>query len=175
MAATRLDFKLKGAGWANLEIVSAETTTIVEAISYCTDALDDLVRIGINIATDKGIGGAIFNHEPALSAVVGETSWIEDNNWVSGARLSVIRDLQSWIEPSFHWRAAVDADFVIDVGSRDEMARLFLEMALRVRAEHGEDGYEELWAGRLRYPRRAVAALEAALNCAAGSSYNYGA
>jgi hypothetical protein len=165
---------LKGAGWANLEIVSGKATTVVEGISYCTNALDDLVRTGLDIATEKGIGGAIFDHEPALSALVADTSWIENDDWHSGARLSVIRNLSGWVEPSFRWRASVEAEAVFHLESQDELARLFLDMALGVRQEHGEDGYEKLWAGQRRYPRRAVTALEAALALPADTPYNYG-
>jgi hypothetical protein len=147
-----------------LEIVSGQVSTIIPSISYCTDALDDLVRIGINIATGKGFGAAIFDHEPALTALVAETAWIEDNDWRSGARLSVIRDLPSSIEPDFRWRASVEADFVANLDSPDELARLFLDVALRVREEHGEEGYHKLWNGMAGFPRRAVAALGAALS-----------
>jgi len=160
----RLEFVLSGAGWACLEIWSGGEKKEIDGISYLTDALDDIVRIGINIATEKGIGAAIFEHEPALSALVAETAWIEDNNWHLGARLSVIRDLPQWVEPNFKWRASVEADFVAHLGSRDELARLFLDAALRVRQEHGEEGYSQLWGGRTGYPRRAVVALEAALS-----------
>ena len=174
MVDVRLDLSLQGSGWAQLEIVSPQGTTVIEAISYCTNALDDLVRAGLDIATEKGIGAAIFDHEPALSALVAETSWIENNDWCSGARLSVIRDLPGWIEPSFKWRASVEADAIISVGSRDELARLFLDMASRLLQEHGEDGYEKLWGGQRPFPRRAVVALEAALNCPTSPPYNYG-
>jgi hypothetical protein len=95
---------------------------------------------------------------------VAETAWIEQNDWHIGARLSVVRDLHHFVQPSFKWRASVQADVVVHVGSRDELARLFLEAALRVREEHGEGGYHKLWGGRLGFPRRALAALEAALS-----------
>jgi hypothetical protein len=160
-----LNFKLKGAGWADLEIVVGDSTTVIDAISYCTNALGDLVRMGIDIATDKGFGATIFDHEPALSVLVAETAWLEQNTWGRGARLSVVRNLPNPPEASFKWRASVEADAVFDVGSRDELARLFLDMALRVRQEHGEEGYQRLWGRQFSFPRRAVAALEAALNC----------
>jgi len=173
VADVSLDFKLGGAGWADLEIRSGDVTTVIGSISYVTNALDDLVRVGIDIATDKGFGSAIFDHEPAVSVLMAETAWIEDNDWVHGARLSVIRDLPKRVEPNFGWRASVEADAVVDVESRDELARLFLDMALRVQSEHGEDGYRQLWAGGLGYPLRAVAALEAALNCTAAPRVDY--
>jgi hypothetical protein len=157
-----------------LEIVLPETTIVVGSISYLTDALADLVRIGISIATDRGIGAAILDHEPAISALVAETSWLEDDMWEFGARLSLIRNLDEWVEPTFKWRASVNADTVVRFTSRDELARLFLDMALRVHEAHGEEGYNKLWGGHYGYPRRAVAALEAALNCPANPPYNYG-
>ena len=110
----------------------------------------------------------------SLPSLVAETGWLEANNWHFGARLSVVRNLSNWVTPDFKWRASVDADFVLHFDSRDQLARLFLDMALQIREEHGEEGYKKLWAGRTGYPRRAVAALEAALNCPPGEPYNYG-
>jgi hypothetical protein len=171
---TSVRFNLSGAGWADLQIIAGDERAIVSRISYCSDALDDLLRMGIDIATDKGFGAAIFDHEPALSALVAETAWIERNEWRFGARLSMIRDIPHFVTPSFKWRASVQANFVVHVDSRDELARLFLDAALRIRQEHGEEGYHKLWGGRTGYPRRAVAALEAALATAPGEVEPYG-
>ena len=146
----------------------------IEGISYCTDALDDLVRVGLDIATGKGIAAAIFDHEPALTALVAETAWTDGNDWHQEARLSVIQNLQTPIEPTFEWRESVEADFLFSVSSRDELARLFLDAALRVWEAHGAEGYRQLWGGRMGFPRRAVAALEAALNCPPDLEYNFG-
>jgi hypothetical protein len=174
VAKPTLHFKLRGAGWAELEISSEHSCAIIPSISYCTNALDDLVRIGINIATDKGFGAAVFDHEPATSVLVGETAWLQDDSWHRGARLSVVRDLSERVEPTFQWRASVQADFVLELASRDELARLFLDAALEVRREHGEQGYREQWGGALGYPTRAVAALEAALLTAPHEVVPYG-
>ena len=166
MTEPSLHFKLKGFGWAELEIASEDGTLVVPSISYCTNALDDLVRIGIDIATDKWFGIALFDHEPTLTAVAAQTSWIESNTWSPGARLSVIREIAHPFEPTGSWLNSQTPDFELDFDSRDALARLFLDCALKVREEHGEEGYRKLWGGQFGYPTRAVAALQAALSTA---------
>ena len=174
MAGTVLHLKLKGLGWADLEIVSEGSGILVPSISYFTDALGDLVRVGMDIATGRHFGAAVFDHQPATSVVLAETAWLQDDQWHSGARLSVARELPSFFEPTADWRASAQRDFIVELKSSDELARLFLDAALEVRREYGEEGYQQTWNGAAGYPRRAVAALEAALSAAPLDVVPYG-
>ncbi|HVF37989.1 MAG TPA: hypothetical protein VNA29_08635 [Sphingomicrobium sp.] len=162
--ATTLRFNLQGRGWASLEVQNGSTKTVIESISYLTNALDDLVRMGLDVATDKAFAFARFDHEPAETILIAETGWWEGNDWHQGGRLSVVREVPSEFEPNWNWRQTANAESFFDVQSRDDLARLFLDLALRVREEHGEEGYSKLWCGQLGFPRRSVAALEIALS-----------
>jgi hypothetical protein len=164
MPPARLELILEGAGWGRIEITSGDSQHVIPGISYLSNALDDLLRVGIDVATDRGYGLAQFFHEPGSTILVAETGWWEDGAWLRGARLS------TFLGPEFGegeptWKMAHETPraFVVDCGSRDELARVFLDAAISVRENHGEDGYHKLWNGQLGYPRRAVAALEAAL------------
>ena len=130
--------------------------------------------MGIDIATDKGWSFAVFDHEPGITVLVAETGWWEGNGWVYGARLSSI-DGDTLSDKEVTWNVIHKAprDFILPLGSRDELARLFLSAAERVLEAHGEAGYNEVWNGRVGFPMRAMMALQAALNHPAGSPLNY--
>jgi hypothetical protein len=164
--SARLDFILDGAGWATLEINGDDFSRRIEGISYITDALDDLLRMGIDIATDKGWSFAQFDHEPATTILVAETGWSEDQEWKIGARLSSFSRHES-LPHAVTWNDVHTAkrDFVLPLSSRDELARMFLGMAERVRQRYGESDYQVKWGGRLPFPTRAMVALKAALDC----------
>jgi len=140
-----------------------------------TDALDDLVRMGIDIATDKGWTFVQFDHEPASTVLVAETAWWENDSWEWGARLSSFQpqlDAKSFVSQKQIHHAK--RDFILPLSSRDELAGLFLGAAERVLEKYGEDGYRREWGGRLSFPTRAFQALETALACPAHPPMNYG-
>ena len=172
---TTLDFVLKGAGWASLQISADSFNHEIGSISYLSNALDDLLRMGIDIATDKGWTFAQFDHEPSTTVLVAETGWWENDGWVVGARLSSIRD--SDVPGSgITWNVIHKAkrDFVVQLSSRDELAATFLGTAKRVLEVHGEDGYRRSWGGQLGFPMRAMVALETALTYPETLPNNYG-
>ena len=172
--AAQLDFILEGPGWASIEISAGSFNRRIESISYTTDALDDLLRMGFDIATDKDWTFAEFDHEPAQTVLLAETGRWENEDWQSGARLSSISDAEI-PTTGVTWNVIRKAkrDFVLPLSSRDELATLFLGAARRVLERHGEDGYRQTWGGRLGFPIRAVTALEAALNCPAHPHLDY--
>jgi hypothetical protein len=159
----RLSFVLEGAGWARLVVAIGGNEHAIDSFSYLTDALDDMLRMGIAIATDKSWAAATFDHEPARTSLLAETAWVEADTWVSGARLSAIEHGSDMEELT--WRATVDTPrlWIVNVAGRDELARLFLAMADSVLDGVGLDEYDEAWGGRLGFPVRARAALEATL------------
>ena len=171
--APKLDFILEGAGWASIEISAGEFTRRIEGISYTTDALDDLLRMGIDIATDKGWSFAQFDHEPGATTLVAETGWWENDDPVSGARLSAFKLVPGTQGITWSVIHKSARDFILPVRSRDELATLFLRAAERVLERHGEDGYAKAWAGRLAFPIRAMKALDAALNSPASPPLHY--
>ena len=171
----RLDFVLLGAGWASIEISAGTFKHTIEGISYTTDALDDLLRMGIDIATDKTWSMAEFDLEPDLTVLVAETAWVENNDWILGARLSSF-DGSPFYPTGISRRTIRDArrDFILPVSSGDELATMFLRAGQRVLEQHGAEGYREAWGGRLAFPLRALRALEAALSLPANPANNFG-
>lgn len=163
-AALEFDFALAGAGWADLTIRAGEASHEIGSISYLGDALDELIRLGIDIATDRGFGFARFDHEPGSTILFAECGWWDKVAWVPGHRLSVI----DWPEidgrdPAWCDLRKAPRLFMVEVESRDAISGAILAAAERVLATHGVEGYSKLWTGRLGFPVRALAALRAAL------------
>ncbi|HEX8578169.1 MAG TPA: hypothetical protein VF655_01075 [Allosphingosinicella sp.] len=160
-----LDFELCGAGWVNLHLRVGDLHHEIGRCSYLTDVLDDLIRIGLNIATDGGHGFAVFDHEPGSTVLFAEAGWWEGEQpvWTDGYRISVI-DWQGEGEPSWSNLRNQPRLFIAEVSSRDAVADAILKCAERVLARHGIDGYSKLWTGRLGFPSRGLAALRAALS-----------
>jgi hypothetical protein len=165
LTGPHLQLVLSGPGWASLKIEVGTEHHTIDHISYLSDALGDLVRIGIDIATDKGWSFAQFFHEPGSTILAAETGWWDDGQWVRGARLSAFAGKEFGGE-SPTWRTLHESarDFVVHMADRDELASLFLGCARDIFVRYGEDGYSAKWTGEKRFPRRAVAALEAALS-----------
>jgi hypothetical protein len=163
-ATLEFDFALAGAGWADLTIRADRANYEIGSISYLGSALDELIRLGIDIATDRGFGFARFDHEPGSTILFAECSWWDEEAWVSGHRISVI----DW--PGIGGRDPAWCDlreaprlFMVEVESRDAISGAILATAERILASHGVEGYSKLWRGRLGFPVRALAALRAAL------------
>jgi len=85
-----LEFRITGPGWADLHIRKSGRIHEIGGISYLGDALDDLLRLGLAIATDRGYGWAQFRHEPGSTVLFAEDGWWEGERWVFGHRVSVI-------------------------------------------------------------------------------------
>lgn len=160
-----IELDLTGSGWADLLIAQGDERHRIANISYLSDALDDILRVGIEIATDRGFGMATFFHEPGSTILVAETIWWEDQQWNSGSRLGAIATATDFGDPTPTWRdvRGLKRDFLVHFASRDEMARALLDVAEKIEERIGVEGYSERWTGRLGFPVRAVAGLRAAL------------
>jgi hypothetical protein len=171
----RLTFRLKPNGWAELFVDTGEAQYFVTGISYLSNALDDLLRVGLSVATHHSIATAQLFHEPGSTLLVAETSWWTGGDWESGARLSVIDDP----DPAEDGRGSCRPTesprrFCVSYSSPDKLALALLRMAEAVEAEHGHRGYAALWRGALGFPVRAVAALREALAAPASERLDYG-
>lgn len=160
-----ITFNLAGAGWADLVIEGDFGRHVVSGISYLSDALDDLLRLGIEVATDKGHGIARFYHEPGETVLFAEIGWWTDRTWTTGSRLSTIAGPgYGESEPGWHELHDRVREFLIEFGSRDALATAIRDAGQRVLEAHGCVGYSQRWNGRLGFPLRALAALDAALS-----------
>jgi len=163
-SALALDFTIAGAGWASLTIRKGGQLHEIDGISYLTDALDDLLRLGIAMATGRAFAWVQFEHEPGSTVLLAENGWLEGTDWATGRRLCAIPWPSSGErEPSWKSLQESEREFIVELGSPDELPEAILAAADRVEQELGADGYSKRWTGRLGFPSRAVAALRAAL------------
>jgi hypothetical protein len=175
LAEPRIAFRLTGNGWADIVIESESGSHEIAGISYLSDALDDLVRVGLGVATHSHFNVAQFFHEPGSTIFIAELAWIEGLNWRNGARISTVRGSEHDDElPSNASLLKARREFWVNFSSPDALARAILLAAEHVETEHGLDGYKKLWGGARGFPLRAVAALRAALGAPQSESLNYG-
>lgn len=174
LSSPQIRFDLGSAGWAELAVLDGTKSHVIRRISYLSDALDDLLRVGIDIATDRGYGFAQFFHEPGSTILFAETGWWEGQNWIRGARLSSVEGEEyGGAEPT--WRGLHDAqrEFVVQFPSRDGLALAILETGRQVLDCWGIQGYSERWTGRLGFPSRGLACLQSALSTVAEPEKDY--
>lgn len=170
-----LDFRIGGAGWADLTIRKGSLLYEIEGISYLTDALDDLLRLGIAMATDRFYAWAQFAHEPGSTVLLAEHGWLEPTDRATRCRLSAL----PWPdaherEPTWSNLQKAERAFFLNLESRDELPAAILASADRIHRDLGVDGYSKQWSGRLGFPSRAVAALRAALATPSIPGENWG-
>lgn len=165
MQAPQISFHLGEAGWADLTIDDETKPQAIRGISYLSDALDDLLRLGIDVATDRGYGISQFFHEPGSTILFAETGWWDGDDWVRGVRLSAV-DGEDYggAEPTWRVLYAAERKFVVHFPSRDALASAVLAAGRHVLQTWNIDGYSQRWSGRLGFPLRGLAALQAALS-----------
>ncbi|MEA3010130.1 MAG: hypothetical protein QOJ91_1822 [Sphingomonadales bacterium] len=174
-SALELDFRISGAGWADLRISKGGQRHEIDGISYLTDALDDLLRLGVAMATDSICDWTQFAHEPGSTVLLAENGFLKQADPMTRCRLSVI----SWPgsgrhEPTWSGLQEAGREFILDLESRDELPGAILAAADRLKEDLGIEGYSKQWSGRLGFPSRAVAALRAALATPSVSKENRG-
>ena len=157
------EFRLEGFGWAKLVVSNSIETNTIDTISYCTDALDDLILLAIQIATGAHFSFALFDHEPRVTILVAQTGWDEEGQWQTGARIVAFEGWSGLTAPSFEEIQQLDQRFLFDAETGDSISHAILKCAERVLEEHGTDGYSKLWNGHRGFPIRGLAALRAAL------------
>jgi hypothetical protein len=72
-----IDFRLTGSGWAELELRIGQESFTVDGISYTTDALGDLLRATLMIATGEWSASVSFDGEPRESRLIAGNVWDE--------------------------------------------------------------------------------------------------
>lgn len=152
-------FRLTGHGWASFTLRIGQASIEVGEFGYCTDALGDLVRAALMIATSGRFAEASFDGEPREWRLLIGTNY--DVGLASG-RLPVrvktfphagLRSPEAEGEQIFE----VDADL-------DQFCRAVEKAAQAVWDQHGAHGYNEAWTPIIAaFPLRALQALKAAL------------
>ena len=82
----RIDFTLRGVGSAKIDLRIGSKVYVIDGASYTTDALGDLVRMALQIATGAATATASFDHEPAESRL-----WTHNLGGRNGLFLKVLR------------------------------------------------------------------------------------
>jgi hypothetical protein len=149
-----INFAMDGPGWANLEFLIGEHKFVADSISYTTDALGDLVRAAIMVATGAENATASFDREPAEWRLQLH-SLLDVTTGIGSVQIRVLEfdDIYA-AKPASEGREV----FVASCASL-EFARAVLVTANDVREKFGEFGLEFL-----SFPSAAVHALDAALS-----------
>ncbi len=157
--AVKVDFALQGAGWADCRLEIGLSVLEMKGVSYCTDALGDLVRVAALIAAGHHAGTLSFDGEPR------EWRWILERHWSD--------DLKG-VEPGLRirifgfpdiYRHAPESEGHLEfeaVCGPDSFALAVERMAESLWDALGADGYAEVW-GAAPFPERALAGLKAVL------------
>ncbi|MFE2381634.1 hypothetical protein ACR9VJ_35965 [Streptomyces sp. H49] len=142
----QFDWELSGSGWAHCRVAdgSAELKNVV---SYCTDALSDVLHGVIGLYGPTAVQRFSFDLEPA------EARWV-----LRGRGADVDMAVYRFPDVSTSYDAP-DEDGTLVWGSRQPrtvLGHAVMEAAQSVLRLHGEDGYLAKW---VRYPFP-VAALQ---------------
>ncbi len=89
-ASVRIAFVPYSVGWAVCELTVDGASHRMAAVSDTTDALGDLVRAALMIATGASRATASFDAEPVETRWVLETAWVEDERWENGFRIRLL-------------------------------------------------------------------------------------
>jgi hypothetical protein len=145
-----INFTITGVGSANIDLRIAGKNYTIEGASYTTDALGDLVRMALQVATGAETATASFDHEPVESRL-----WVQSLGGRNGLFLKVLRfpDIYG-NEPS----DAGDIAFAVECDATD------FATAVAVAANRAWDTYGPTYSWLYTpFPLRALRALETAL------------
>ena len=127
----------------SFDLIVGDKRAPIGAFGFCTDALGDLVRAALLLATCANSAEVHFDGEPF--------------EW----RLSVY---EGWKKEAL-LRVEANRDVVLeDRVAADGFARAVQKVAPSLWDTHGAVGYNEAWHGNRGFPLRALRALDAALS-----------
>ncbi len=181
-------------GWSSFTLTIGAQSIEVGPFGYCTDALGDLVRAALTIATSGGRAEAAFDGEPRewlliIERAHGEdcgptdirvavTTWpcTEDNTErMQGLDHSAIVEQPASQGPNCKLVVVPvplsslppppEHITVFDaITPEDTFILSVLHCAQGIWDEHGSDGYDKIWGGPRGFPLRALIALKAAVS-----------
>ena len=157
--AVKFDFVLEGAGWANCSLTVGAQAFEMSGVSYCTDALGDLIRVATLMAAGHNVATISFDGEPREWRWMFQRHWFDDlKGRQEGLRIRIlgfydISEQAPEAEGQLKFEAACDPD---------DFARAVEQVADRIWSELGTAGYAQVW-GMEPFPTRALVALKAAL------------
>jgi len=151
--AVSIAYDLGEAGWSSFVLTVHGKRYEVGAFSWITDALDDLVRLAIDVATGANRAQVSLDGEPMEWRLILD----QDNEPDMRLRILTFPDAS---------KAAPESEGHLDFEARvraDDFARAMQTAVHGLWDRYGEKGYAEKWGGDRGFPLRAMRALDAAL------------
>jgi hypothetical protein len=147
--AVSINYQLGQHGWSEFQLTVGTASVVVGPFGYCSDALGDLVRAALMIATSGFQAEVLFDGEPReWRLMIGSYADTIQPKWLD-FRLRVIDQGVTTFE------APCEADAFVHA---------VLSAAQGIWDEHGIDGYDRIWGGPKGFPLRAMSALKTAVS-----------
>jgi hypothetical protein len=151
-----IHYELGQHGWAQFQLNVGTDSIVVGPFGYCTDALGDLVRAALMIATSGWRAEVSFDGEPTEWRLIAGPHWDPTQSRWTDFRLRVLIVYDS--SPGTEGEKVFEAQC-----SADAFVHAVLRAAQAVWDKYGADGYDGVWGGPRGFPLRALSALKAAL------------
>jgi hypothetical protein len=154
-----IDLALTGHGWADCHFRVGDSSFKMTGVSYCTDALGDLVRAATLMATGHNLASISFDGEPREWRWMLHRHWLDDHKRPQqGLRIRILG-----FEDIYRHAPEAEGQLEFDaVCDPDDFARAVERVADRIWNDLGETGYAQVWGTEL-FPKRGLLALKAAL------------
>lgn len=157
--AVYIDYQLGKNGWSRFHLSVGTASVVVGPFGYCTDALGDLVRAALVIATSGLKAEVSFDAEPMewrliagpYPALLGSTDF--------SLRVLTFPDASDPPSPEAEGNKLFEAQC-----TAESFVHAVLRAAEAVWDEYGADGYDRVWGGPCGFPVRALTALKAAIS-----------
>jgi hypothetical protein len=150
MPAVSIVYDLGRLGWSNFKLTVGDDAIDIGPFGYCTDALGDLVRAALLLATSDYRAEVCFDGEPR------EWRLVLDEGWRPALRLRVYDNSKA---------PEADGQLVMENHvTADDFARAVQKVAQHIWDTYGAAGDNEAWNGERGFPLRGLRALDAALS-----------
>jgi hypothetical protein len=157
--AVYIDYQLGKNGWSRFQLSVGTVSVVVGPFGYCTDALGDLVRAALIIATSGSRAEVSFDAEPMEWRLIAGGYWdAAQSGWID-FRLRVLTFPDAFDPPS----PEAEGNKLFEAQcTAESFVHAVLRAAEAVWDEYGADGYDRNWGGPRGFPLRALTALKAA-------------
>ena len=155
-----IDYELGRNGWSQFRLTVGTASVVVGPFGYCSDALGDLVRAALMIATSGWRAEVSFDAEPMeWRLLIG--AYVDPGPRWTDFRLRVL----TFPSLDFPPIPEHDGNKVFEVEcSPDSFVQAVLGAAQDVWDRYGADGYDQIWGGPRGFPVRALSALKTAVS-----------
>jgi hypothetical protein len=152
-----IDYQLGKNGWSSFQLSVGTASVVVGPFGYCTDALGDLVRAALTIATSGLRAEVSFDAEPIeWRLIAGPYPALP--GWTDFS-LRVLTFPDASGRPEAEGHKLFEADCLAE-----SFVHAVLSAAEKIWDEHGTDGYNRDWGGPCGFPLRALTALKVAIS-----------